>query len=39
MSGHEVTAPAVWTGIIDRDTHERLLAILTDPDLQKFKSR
>ena len=26
MSGHEVTAPAVWTGIIDRD----ILSIAVD---------
>ena len=31
-----VTAAAVWPGIIDRDTHERLRAILTDPGRQKF---
>ena len=27
---------AVWPGIIDRDAHERLRAILTDPGRQKF---
>jgi site-specific DNA recombinase len=31
-----VTAEAVWPGIIDRDTHERLRAVLTDPGRQKF---
>jgi site-specific DNA recombinase len=31
-----VTAEAVWPGIIDRDTHERLRAILIDPGRQKF---
>jgi site-specific DNA recombinase len=31
-----VTAAAVWPGIINRETHERLQAILTDPGRQKF---
>jgi hypothetical protein len=35
-----VTAPAVWPGIIDRNTHERLRAILTDvrpPEVQRHR--
>jgi site-specific DNA recombinase len=31
-----VTAEAVWPGIIDRNTHERLRVILTDPGRHKF---
>jgi site-specific DNA recombinase len=31
-----VVAPAAWPTIIDRDTHERLRARLSDPSRQKF---
>jgi DNA invertase Pin-like site-specific DNA recombinase len=32
----QVTAEAVWPAIIDRPTHERLRAVLTDPARQKY---
>ena len=31
----EVVGPGTWPAILDRDTHDRLLALLTDPDRQQ----